>query len=250
MDTQKHTDLADHYYWLSTAYGLTPSGCARARQVFLGEGKKLRDPGPEQLRRHRGDAIFFGGLAFWLFIRRNPDIPPFFPEPLWDEEDGERDARILGERIELGLAFFSLELTPGFEMPPSMLLVIPHLRREMRRMRREATVRGEISASARRRAYHSRRKGQPQTNAAFREGLAAKIADSLNPEQVAVEAEAISTLDAQALVGGWLAGLPAREREALERLLNDMPDRDAADKQARWRAMRRLRALSEADPEE
>lgn len=229
---------------------LSPQAYARARQVFLGEGQKVREPGSEELRRLRGEAIFLMGRAFHLVISASGDLGRFFGRPPGAEEPWEAESRILAEQIALGSAWFSLALTPGLAMPKSMQETIPYLLREhwrLSRVRDGQLVEMEINGHARQRAFHYRRREagryreNERLNAGLRELLKTRIREKLHrrdgPEEVA------KAIEARSLVAAWLDGLPPAEGEALQRILNDEPTKGDADRQARSRAMRRLRRL-------
>src|SRR5262245_45842259 len=58
----------------------------RARQVFLGEGERVRDPGSLKLQRIRGDAILKMGEGLHLFISEN-GIEGFFESGNFPDDD-------------------------------------------------------------------------------------------------------------------------------------------------------------------
>jgi hypothetical protein len=194
------------------------------------------------------------GYAWHLFLAEH-GIEGFFDKPPSDETEAEADIRIRAEQLALGMAWFSLAFTPGFEMPDTMAATIPHLRREHRRMQAAAegqSFTGETDASVRRRAHHYRQKEaargykwdawNTELHALIKKRLESKIADSLSPARPTTVEEA----EGQVLYEELMELLTPAERRAMERKLSGQRAAGEADQKAYERAAARLRRIIEA----
>jgi hypothetical protein len=213
-----------------------------ARRVFLGgvvgvQGLK----GPPEMERRRDEMIIEIGR---IVARRLTDQDVRWHQPLRTGHQSEVDSalRIKERDINLGTAWTVMRLNGEYSLRA--------LQREYRkRVADPPTISQQLNQKVyERRAYAKKRAAQidhkdERLGEDLRQCLLELVGQpSPDPEQLLTEKEAAETLR-----GALASELTPGEKRGLESILSDEPPTDAADRQRRCRARKRLRSTLSQD---